>query len=365
MSVVRSGPDAGGRILRFLQRHPRLVAPGLAIAAVVFTCLAAEGGIRIVTTWVRPTIMVFDRDLGWAHRPDVRRTYRNEDGRAVCRTNALGLRGPLPGAHDSRTRLLILGDSYADGLEVSDEDLFSNQWSRQRPDLALFNGAVGAYNTVQELLLLRRIAPSLKPDWVVLMVSWNDLVDNAMPFSPGIGPRPFLDAGGRMHGIVWRHFQPLLLPVPGAAWLHEHSLAAYLLQNRILQSFPFRKRAEYVDSWLTAIPESQRWKLLEGMIREVSSSLPTIVVGVPSREDVAAGRREFTDQLAGLAGRLGLQFVDLQSVLRAQDYYTRDIHWRASGHHQVARRLAASILPPHSYDSSGAPARSPASTDSR
>ncbi len=316
----------------------------LLLGAVATFILLLEVVIRLLAI-VKPPIMVLDGQLGWIHRPNVRRTYSTEGVRAVCQTNSLGLRGPLPEETPGRPRFLILGDSYTDGLEVSDSDLFSKLWAEMRPDLAIYNGGVGGYSTVQELGLYRRLESKIKPDQVVVMVSWNDLSDNLLPFYPSIGPRPYVDAEGNLSSIDWNLFRPFLPPLPGSIWLQKHSLAAYVVQNRFLGFYTANRQKDLIDHWSNRIPEGKRWMFLGDLVARMAKSRPTIIVGIPSREDVKSGDRQFIDRLAQMSDRLGLRWVDLQPVLRGEDYYSRDIHWRASGHHRVAKHLASVINP--------------------
>ena len=135
----------------------------LVIAGLLVGLFVLEAMIRLSSFMFLPKVMVFDTELGWFHRADTQRSRTNEDVTGVVSTNALGLRGPLHIGPTTRPRLLVMGDSYTDGFEVPDDDLFSVRWQRARPDLEIDNAGVGGYSTVQELLLLRRIEPLCGP----------------------------------------------------------------------------------------------------------------------------------------------------------------------------------------------------------
>jgi len=327
-----------------LRRHALLSAAGnvsLLLLSILLFCLLLELAARLLTLWF-PPVMVLDAKLGWVHRPDVLRTYRTEGVSAVCRTNALGLRGSLP-ANSRGRRLLILGDSYADGLEVSDADLFSMRWAHLRPDLAIFNAGVGGYGTVQELGLYERLKARIRPDLLVLMVSWNDVDENLLPFYATIGPRPYVDGQGNLQPVDWNLFRPFLLPLPGGIWLLRHSIASYVAQNRYLGVWAVRRNASLNDRYTHQVSEDRKWSILEDLVGRLAGQAGLVIVGIPSREAVRGREHTFGEHLAQVARRLGAQWIDLQPVLREEDYYAHDIHWNASGHHRVGEYLAKAI----------------------
>src|SRR5262249_11598736 len=102
-------------------------------AAPVRTALGALGGgvglsgreaaSRLWIATVTPNVMVLDAVVGWAHRPGARRGYRVEGHDALVEFDQWGMRGTIPRRAGMRT--LILGDSFADGLEVGNDELFS------------------------------------------------------------------------------------------------------------------------------------------------------------------------------------------------------------------------------------------------
>lgn len=106
-----------------------------------------------------------------------------------------------PGA-DSRTRVVVLGDSIAAGYGVSDEQTFPRLLDVRDNGIAVENLAVEGYGPGQELLVLRRDGLRQQPDLVVLAVCLrNDFVDSALPVAlyDGVTPRPvFRLVGGRL-----------------------------------------------------------------------------------------------------------------------------------------------------------------------
>jgi hypothetical protein len=210
-----------------------------------------------------------------------------------------------------------------------------------RPDLAVYNGGVEVYGTVQERLLLERLAPVVRPDLVLLLVYANDLDDNVRPFIPAGGPRPYLTADGRFMPLAWDAFDRALLPhLPGMEWLYRHTEVYPYLHSRMVRAglccndpralFPGEPRF------------GTKWAVLEKALAAFPRERVT-VVGLPAKKDVIARRTKFVDRLGAIAAQLGLPYIDVQPALRREDFFRRDVHWRASGHHAVAAYLAARL----------------------
>jgi lysophospholipase L1-like esterase len=347
-----SAPPAWSR-----RESPRWIAkskPGqlLTNVALVFlsgvvTLAALEGAVRLWAVLATPNLFVLDDDLGWWHRAKVRRTMAR-DGEVVVETDELGLRGPPHAGPSTRRRILVLGDSLTEGLQVSQADLFSIILERLRPDLAIFNAGVTGYGTVQEILVAQRLEPLVRPDLSLLMVfAANDLTDNMMPFNEGSGPRPWMDADGRFHPLDWGPFQPLLLPLPGKTFLHRYSLAAYVVHRRLIKTL--HRDSTSVKRWRSAVSEDGKWRVLAGLIGRLAAGRRLVIVALPTPEDVASEDTAVARRLASIAGGVGAPFVNLQLVLRSHHFQKGDYHWNAAGHEVVAQYLASVLcpLPPH------------------
>jgi GDSL-like lipase/acylhydrolase family protein len=299
----------------------------------------------VVRAWMVvavPTMFMLDDELGWVHRPGVRHVEVSEGVQALIEINALGLRGPVHDGPTSARRVLILGDSFAEGPQVTNEELFSVIWEREHPELEIVNAGVMGYGTVQEAIVLRHLAPRLRPDVVVLIVSANDPHDNVTPFVPSLGPRPYADSDGEFQVLQWRPYLPFLPPVPGSVWLYRNSIVFQLWQTRrAVRLIHTQLLNAYRDHWWVGVPEAVKWKVLERWVGIIAQNQRLVLVSCPTREAVIAGRTAFSDHLAEIARRVGIPFVDLQPVLRADDFFV--IHWNAAGHRVVAHTLASEV----------------------
>lgn len=171
-------------------------------------------------------------DLGMMRQdphPDIRfgltPGFDREVGGKRYRINKLGLRGPEQQRDKAagRKRVLLLGDSYAFGLGVDQEEHLGAVLARQLAgeQVEVLNLGVPAYHSGQQLALLRRDGFAYTPDVVVLVYFANDNVDLTFLLDPEIrmlyvdalplplGVRRFM-AGSVLYSYVSRAYTRVL-----------------------------------------------------------------------------------------------------------------------------------------------------------
>lgn len=175
-----------------------LIATGVAASALT-AVLLFEVVLRIVgfsaPIWYRP-----DAELGWALRAGVEGRF-NSEGSAYVRINSAGLRDrehALEKPADAY-RIVVLGDSYSEAMQVGREDAF---WSLLEGELErcgyqpekrieVINFGVSGFGTAQEYLMLEAVAMRYRPDLVLLQfMNGNDVTDNSIALS-GEALRPY------------------------------------------------------------------------------------------------------------------------------------------------------------------------------
>jgi hypothetical protein len=142
-------------------------------------------------TWY--PIDVFHPVLGYTMKKNVA-GVRHQDSRGVYITssNSIGARGtreypaqPPPGV----TRVVVIGDSFAFGQGVSDDETFAAFLEAIDPGLEAINLAVHGYAHDQMLLRLRLDGLGLEPDLVVLGAVNMDVARNQLTFRDFAKPR--------------------------------------------------------------------------------------------------------------------------------------------------------------------------------
>jgi lysophospholipase L1-like esterase len=155
----------------------------LLAASVGLTMFAAEAIARVVMPaplpWRYPQLRYrYDPRLNFALRPG--QSAFTADKPAII--NGRGLRGPLvPYERELiRMRLLFLGDSIVFGYGVNEEERVServkNLLEQRGITAEVINTGVPAYNTAQEAAFLSTEGIRYDPDWVIVGMCWNDIV---------------------------------------------------------------------------------------------------------------------------------------------------------------------------------------------
>ena len=166
------------------RRRARLL---LLAASVVFSLLAAEVALRVVG-YSYPVFYVPDEELGYTLRPGAEGVYRRE-GLSHVLINSDGLRDREHAKEKPAGvfRIAVVGDSYAEALQVEQSQAFWSVMERRLAECPQFRGravevinfGVSGYGTAQELLTIRRKVWQYSPDLVILAFTTNnDVTDN-------------------------------------------------------------------------------------------------------------------------------------------------------------------------------------------
>ena len=123
-----------------------------------------------------------DTLLVWRSTPFSRYRVWSEYYDISVRNNSLGLRGPEPDELpvDSDCRVVVVGDSFVQGLTVGDEDTFARTAERTLAtqygmECRVIPAGVEAYATDQELQFFRRDLVAYRPTLTVLFLYFNDI----------------------------------------------------------------------------------------------------------------------------------------------------------------------------------------------
>ncbi len=396
-----SAPSAAteGRPRRFRRLREVL----LAVAAVVLSLGALDFALR-ARAWLAPkgaplgAYFRHDATYGWFHRPGVRLDVGFPEAVVEVVINAAGLRGgerpeqPAPGV----TRILALGDSFAFGWAVAEEDgvarRIESRLKALGPGVEVVNAGVSGYATDQELLLYRNLGRRFAPSLVLLFFYGNDVVYNARD-NYWRGAKPYFTAEGQE--LVLRN-----VPVP-AQGMRAPAEIGYAEGGRTNLGSFVRGRlgqgAPRVYGWLARLglwpaltreapPDERRvferapppfveesWAMTARLLRQLDVEVAAdgarlVVVYVPDRIEVAdrswrlaclrygwtaetADSGAVRRRLGRIASEAGLRTIDLSDPLRASDrgvlggpYFSNGIHWNAAGHGVAADAIATRLV---------------------
>jgi hypothetical protein len=336
---------------------------------------------------------------GWVLIPNARAEIQNEDPalgkRARVDTDRLGLHDVERTAAKNHGiyRVLVLGDSYVEAVQVPFDSMLTRRLERSLDGLGgrrveVWNCGVDGYTTSQEFLYLRHVAWSYRPDLVVLcFLSGNDLADAVPQLATSLRNRPFyrLDADTLLLDRGTFKSDP-----PFVGWLRTHSrLFGWVTTQRrvVMTNLKMRQESKQAGPGIppalqiyAAAPDSlwsEAWTLTERLIAATRDEarhqgagfmLVSISNGVqehvkaraatPGWERWITGRGLVLDEpeqrLARLADSDTLDYVPLLPAFREQAERTGEPlhiqwtgHWNSAGHALaagvIAERIAARL----------------------
>jgi len=265
--------------------------------------------------------------------------------------NNLGFRGPeLVARKPAGTiRILCVGDSYTFGHYVDDTQPFPVRLQELMENAApglpveVINGGANGFTILDEKIFLETKALALDPDIVVLVFSNNDITDLARP-------RPMIDVM-RDHARLKSRF--LIGPV---IRFLQHT-AIFNGMQRTAAWLQLRRRKEAARR--ETVPPDALWDRYGELLAQTrvllqGKGVRMLLVAWPSAEQATTtGPVEPIDRLGGIAGRLGIPFLDLTPQMRAlhaggtsPSLMPLDGHPSAAAYAAGARAIASRLLQP-------------------
>ena len=282
--------------------------------------------------------MEHDPILGWRKIPNFTGQHVTPEYAVLEHMNSRGIRGPEYAYEKRRDeyRILVLGDSFAEGYTVEFRELFSEVLKHRlnRPtdgrDYEVINAGTGGYSTDQELLLFQQEGERYRPDLTILLFYDNDVWFNNQP-KYWRGYKPLFQLGDA--GALRLTNVPVPKPDPApksaapearlwqdpldatAVWLAKNSHVYRFINERIQGTAFLHKLAikiglvtlqteNHPDQRIIPIPDefrvyqkqqntdvAQAWKITEALLRNLreevhSSGGELIVFYVPVRASV-------------------------------------------------------------------------------
>jgi hypothetical protein len=142
------------------------------------------------------TFDVYDSSRGWRTKPNLR--AQKVFAEKILNTNSQGFRGKKDFSYTKnkeKSRILILGDSFTFGDEVSDDETYSFYLQQMLPQAEVINMGVHGYGHDQMLLLLKEEGIKYAPDIVILGFLGLDMSRNLLTFRDFAKPRFVLEKG--------------------------------------------------------------------------------------------------------------------------------------------------------------------------
>lgn len=353
--------------------------------SLIIGLLLGEAALRLAGARFSTSFYVIDPDLGWALRPGVSGTYTGETVNSI-QINSVGMRDDreyATGRQPGKYRVAILGDSFAEAMQVPLERTFARQLEAKlkacQANPEVLNFGVQGYGTTQELLVWRNKAKAYQPDAVVLLFyTGNDLYNNQRQLNPtnaDAAPYYVLDGEGKLR------FEPALAK-PGmlregwASVVRVSRLAQFVTDAfyKLARPAAAQQNREYMDKLIYAPPKDdhmrQAWAVTEALLprfrQEVESTGARFVLALASSgmqvHPDPAQRRQFLEFTGGTdlfysekrLAAAGNGALALGEPMQVEAEKTGSMyhgfpgnlgngHWNAEGHNLAANWIAKAI----------------------
>lgn len=296
----------------------------------------------------------------------------------VLRFNDYGFRGPTPATAkaEGTIRIMVLGDSYTAGLDYPDDEIFTSQLQQQLKAAGIaaevINASCPAWGTDQQYLFWRNEGRALKPDWLVVVSSPNDLREmwnkglirlnegNELTIkSPVIPAKERFLWGLSTRSSLYQYAQQKILKTEYGNFLRVFGFYPV--------NFGFRDSTDWdMPLYLTAsFPDlDQSYVLYQRLLQEMQTDLKSwggqmALVKIPTRYEFDStyvqpdlSAQVVETRMAALSSQLGIPFLNLNESLRrdttaspARIFMDWEYHFDKDGHDFVAAQLSQFMLP--------------------
>lgn len=267
--------------------------------------------------------------LGWALQPNLRNVTV---GDKVLNTNARGLRGVQEYGYDrtANKRIIVLGDSFTFGMDVSDDETYVAYLDKQLPRVEVLNFGVPGYGHDQMLIYFRDEGVKYRPDIVIIGFVELDLYRNMMNFKNYSKPQFKLDGNKKLYLTNTPVSPPEAFLSREFFRLKTFDLLT-ILQGKLLWRLGLQE--ERMNEVSTAI--------LDELIREIENIDATpVLVYLPL--DLVGGKKETFFQ--GYCQNrpiacLSLQEPFAQNIASDAEFRSYTDHWQPLAHKIAAEKI--------------------------
>ena len=279
---------------------------------------------------------------GWALRPRLRNVPAFQG--KILNTNSRGLRGTSEHsirAAPGKSRILLLGDSFSFGEEVSDWETAAARLETLLPDTEVLNLGVHGYGLDQMLIYYQEEGSGYHPDRVILGFVYEDIHRDILSFRDFAKPRFYLRPDGSLRSAN--------LPIPSP----EHFLATEWRRPRLLDLFSVLRQAA---RWRSGANQNEAEEVSRAILRSLAGAARRdgavpIFFYFPVYKEVTDRRPGWTPGetfLLSFCAQEGLRCSSLRPALASRlDPTNRSLtrgHWLPEIHAEAARLMAEHLL---------------------
>jgi hypothetical protein len=256
-----------------------------------------------------------------------------------------------------RSKILIIGDSFttpSDSVKVP--EMYYSRLGRLL-EVEIFAYGAGGYGTLQELMILERYLPKVRPDLVLLQVHNNDFINNSWELerasyqNNNLLTRPYFLDGFITYKFPTAFSGARLSLATHVRLAYEVTIGVQRIGSALSLAGYLRSAEDYIREQGLAYPPFRRsvdiTETLMGRIKQLAAPTPVVVFHAESDDGdtfYAAWRGILQRSEIRFCENIGSSVKTAQlrgEAVRALDGY----HWNAAGHGIAAPALAVCLRP--------------------
>ncbi|MBN1165249.1 MAG: hypothetical protein JXB45_11765 [Candidatus Krumholzibacteriota bacterium] len=313
--------------------------------SIIVGLVLAETAFRLFIEQERKRLAVYDKDLGWRGKPHGKGVYirKSDNIRVEYKYNRYGYRdedfSPAPSVY---TRIVLVGDSFVEGLEVAYRKTFHRRLEdhlyREYPDqFEVISLASQGYSTAQELAALKKLWTVVKPDIAILcFYTGNDFSENLR--SRFIA----LDGEGKIQFRVNTDSWVKVRYCGLKRWAYENIHLIFFLKN-LMNSSLRMNIADTGKRTMSTSPERRNnvtRQLLFAAAEEAGRrGARWAVVIIPSKYELMKADSSLAAYVAETCEIQNVPYLNLFSIMSRDCYYGRDAHLNDRGHQVLEEEI--------------------------
>jgi hypothetical protein len=343
----------------------------LPVASVMLSVLLLEAGLRVYH-FLRWNVSVvdgqprdmgglsplsIDAELGWRATENyryegVKNSFDGSPYAVKISQDAHGFRSFDSGSKD-RPRLLVIGDSFTQASEVSDDKTYYATLGRLlHLNIVAYGG--GGYGTLQEWMIFDKYFETIKPDLILWQYSTNDFINN----SPELETASRINNNGLVRPYWVNQRIDYILPKENVIALRrlaiQYCRICYVVLNRLAKLFAANPRTTVETDTGRQGPANAAFRRSVEITGEIMAMVQRRTRPVPVVAFIVGGGEpygpEYEEAFQELSDRYQIRlFADIEgavlsaersgTVVRAAD----GAHWNETGHRLAGEALAVAF----------------------
>ena len=329
------------------------------LLAFFVTAAGAELLLRILI--ISPAATISDSELGWKYRPHATILHSSE-GFARVRLNSLGYNDKEPESGSQHERIIALGDSFTEALQVPQHQNFTSVAEDTTPCMDVFNAGRSDATAIHYPIMLNQFRQQISFDKAVVVFTSRDvrdLFDAEFDLEYDQMGTEIVEIS--FHGRQLSKLRVLLDPI-----FSNSSLATYLKDRLTLLGVNAPDAPESAavrDEALSREKRERASQIFRYILRRLSARLPTYALYIPSldyhpdgvstEDNISIEAREIIRDSANEAGVPFAAVDELQRMYESTrtpptGFQNSDIlygHLNVRGHVAVSEALVKLVRP--------------------